>query len=113
MPSDPTPTPPTPPRVTPPRQVSQLDSRTLDGGLRTSRASLLRCMSAPDLVGGTTRLDLRIAIRADGHVGGAEVRADHVEPARLACVCAAVAAADFGPIGAPAVTRSVLLFSAR
>jgi hypothetical protein len=53
------------------------------------------------------------AIRADGHVGGAEVRADHVEPARLACVCAAVAAADFGPIGAPAVTRSVLLFSAR
>lgn len=113
MPSDPTPTPPTAQRVTAPPPLADLDARTIDGGLRTRRASLLRCMSAPDLVGGTTRLDLRIAIRADGHVGGVEVHADGVDPARLACVCAAVWATDFGAIGAPTVAPSVLLFSAR
>ncbi|MBL8627634.1 MAG: hypothetical protein JNK64_40490 [Myxococcales bacterium] len=112
MPWEPTPAPPTAPRASAP-ELADLDTRAIDVGLRANRASLLRCMSAPDLAGGTTRVDLRIAIRPDGHVGGAEVRADDVDAGRLACVCAAVWATDFGAIGAPAVTRSVLLFSAR
>ncbi len=113
MPWESSPAPAPAPRAGAPRELADLDTRTIDVGLRASRASLLRCMAAPDLVGGTTRLDLRIAIRADGHVGGAEVRADDVDAGRLACVCAAIWATDFGAIGAPTVTRSVLLFSAR
>lgn len=111
MPWEPTPAPPPAPRAIASPNVADLDTRTLDAGLRASRAPLLRCMSAPELVGGTTRVDVRFAIRADGHVDGAEVRADDVDAGRLACVCAAVWATDFGVIGAPTVTRSVLLFS--